>query len=253
MVRIVLEQPATAQFLVRKLYHFFINERAVPPDALLEPLCRVVSAKGVTTSRSWCGRSWPRAISTRRTPSGSVSKRPVEYVLGAVRAVYRSYGEDEADFRPLPHRAAGPSPGRDGAGSLRSPERQGLAGGTVLAERLHPAGRSNFAGALATGTLSSTQPRDRAMRRRNGPGPPPRPCRPSLALDPARLLVEEGVNRPTRSSPPSSSSISPAVSARRLRSSCWRSSPRGIPPAPPSRRVRGHPRDHDNSRISTRP
>ena len=39
VVRIVLEQPAAARFLVRKLYHFFVSEKAVPPDALLEPLC----------------------------------------------------------------------------------------------------------------------------------------------------------------------------------------------------------------------
>ena len=33
VVRIVLEQPAAARFLVRKLYHFFVSENAVPPDA----------------------------------------------------------------------------------------------------------------------------------------------------------------------------------------------------------------------------
>src|SRR5262249_22492001 len=32
VVRIVLEQPAAARFLVRKLYHFFISESSVPPD-----------------------------------------------------------------------------------------------------------------------------------------------------------------------------------------------------------------------------
>ena len=35
----MLEQPAAARFLVRKLYHFLVSERAVPPDALLEPRC----------------------------------------------------------------------------------------------------------------------------------------------------------------------------------------------------------------------
>jgi uncharacterized protein (DUF1800 family) len=39
VVRIVLEQPAAARFLIRKLYHFLVSERAVPPDSLLEPLC----------------------------------------------------------------------------------------------------------------------------------------------------------------------------------------------------------------------
>ena len=39
VVRIVLEQPAAARFLVRKFYGFFISENATPPDGLLEPLC----------------------------------------------------------------------------------------------------------------------------------------------------------------------------------------------------------------------
>ena len=39
VVRIVLEQPAAARFLVRKLYHFFVSEQPEVPDSLLEPLC----------------------------------------------------------------------------------------------------------------------------------------------------------------------------------------------------------------------
>jgi hypothetical protein len=38
IVRIILEQPAAARFLVRKLYRHFIREDEAPPDALLEPL-----------------------------------------------------------------------------------------------------------------------------------------------------------------------------------------------------------------------
>src|SRR5262245_7449272 len=38
IVKIVLEQPAAARFLVRKLYSYFVSE-ITPPDALLEPLC----------------------------------------------------------------------------------------------------------------------------------------------------------------------------------------------------------------------
>src|SRR5262249_16764864 len=39
VVRIVLERPAAAKFLVRKLYHGFVSENVEPTDALLEPLC----------------------------------------------------------------------------------------------------------------------------------------------------------------------------------------------------------------------
>src|SRR5205823_5751306 len=34
---ILLEQPATARFLVRKLFRFFVNETADPPEQLVEP------------------------------------------------------------------------------------------------------------------------------------------------------------------------------------------------------------------------
>src|SRR5262245_62440837 len=39
VVRIVLEQPAVARFLIRKLYQLFVSETEAPPDALLQPLC----------------------------------------------------------------------------------------------------------------------------------------------------------------------------------------------------------------------
>src|SRR6516164_7683954 len=39
VVRIVLEQPAAARLLVRKLYRFLVSEMAYPSDSLLEPLC----------------------------------------------------------------------------------------------------------------------------------------------------------------------------------------------------------------------
>jgi uncharacterized protein (DUF1800 family) len=38
VIRILLEQPACARFLVRKLYRFFINENVQAPDALIQPL-----------------------------------------------------------------------------------------------------------------------------------------------------------------------------------------------------------------------
>ena len=38
MVRILLDQPQAARFLVRKLYRYFISETHDPPAALLEPL-----------------------------------------------------------------------------------------------------------------------------------------------------------------------------------------------------------------------
>ena len=65
-------------------------------------------------------RSWFRFITSWKPSAGLVRtilssrlfysehafrkrvKGPVEYVVGAVRAVYRKYGEADADYRPLP-------------------------------------------------------------------------------------------------------------------------------------------------------
>lgn len=38
VIRLILEQPAAARFLVRKLFRHFISESETPPDRLLEPL-----------------------------------------------------------------------------------------------------------------------------------------------------------------------------------------------------------------------
>ena len=103
VVRIVLEQPAAAQFLVRKLYHFLISENAVPPDSLLEPLCEsfrksdydiAALVKTMLASRHFYSN---HAFRQR-------VKGPVEYVLGAAHAVYRRYDEQETDYRSLPQR-----------------------------------------------------------------------------------------------------------------------------------------------------
>src|SRR5205823_411093 len=45
-IRIVLDQPATARFLVRKLYRQFISETNVPPAALVEPLAESFRKSG---------------------------------------------------------------------------------------------------------------------------------------------------------------------------------------------------------------
>ena len=50
VVRIVLDQPACARFLVRKLYRHFVGEAATPPDALHRAAGRAVPQVGATTS-----------------------------------------------------------------------------------------------------------------------------------------------------------------------------------------------------------
>ncbi len=92
IVRIILEQPAAARFLVRKLYRAFISENANPPDALLEPLAAAfrrdydIAAlmKTMLSSRHFFS---PYAYRQR-------IKNPVEFVVGTVRLLFRKNAEE---------------------------------------------------------------------------------------------------------------------------------------------------------------
>ena len=152
MVRIVLEQPAAARFLVRKLYHFLVSEKAVPPDSLLEPLCESFRksdydiaglVRTILASRHfYSDHAFRQRI-----------KGPVEYVLGAVQAVYRRYGEDEADYRPLPQRVLVARLGAMGQHLFAPPNVKGWPGGPSWLNTSTVLERDNFAEALAMGTL----------------------------------------------------------------------------------------------------
>lgn len=84
--RIVLSQPAAAQFLARKLYRFFISESADPPATLLEPL-----AERIRTSDYDMGDTVGVILRSRHFFSEYAYrqriKSPVEHVLGVVRIV----------------------------------------------------------------------------------------------------------------------------------------------------------------------
>jgi uncharacterized protein (DUF1800 family) len=211
VVRIVLEQPAAARFLVRKLYHFLVSEKSVPPDSLLEPLCE--SFRKSDYDIAGLVRT---ILASRHFYSGHAFRQrvkgPVEYVLGAVQAVYRRYGEERADYRPLPQRALVARLDAMGQNLFMPPNVKGWPGGPSWLNTSTLLGRDNFAAALAMGTLwsnptpgstgataagSLTQGQSAGKSARSAslaelseePAPP-------LAFDPARLLAEEGVSRP---------------------------------------------------------
>jgi hypothetical protein len=211
VVRIVLEQPAAARFLVRKLYHFLVNEKNAPPDALLEPLCEsfrksdydiAVLVRTILASRHFYS---PHAFRQR-------VKGPVEYVMGAVQAVYRRYGEDETDYRSLPQRVLVAWLGAMGQNLFAPPNVKGWPGGETWLNTSTVLERDNFAGALAMGSLwSNPGPESttgmttvvpkpaQAGGKATQPAPPadmPEEPAPPLAFDPARLLAEERVSRP---------------------------------------------------------
>ena len=116
VVRIVLEQPAAARFLVRKLYRAFISESESPDDALIDPLADQfrrsdydIAALLRTMLRSnlfFSAHAYRRRI-----------KSPVEYVVGLLRTLeVRRSGR-----RAWHDRHAGPTPIR--SVQLRPPGR----------------------------------------------------------------------------------------------------------------------------------
>jgi uncharacterized protein (DUF1800 family) len=85
-VRILLKQPATARFIVRKLFRHFVSEAESPSDALLEPL-----VDQFRQSELDVGQVLRRMLSSRMFFSSAAYrqriKSPVEFVVGAVLGV----------------------------------------------------------------------------------------------------------------------------------------------------------------------
>jgi uncharacterized protein (DUF1800 family) len=180
VVRIVLQQQAAACFLVRKLYRFLISEAADPPAALLEPLCESFRKSdydiAALVRTMLASRIFYSAHAFRQRVKG-----PVEYVLGAVRAVYLRLGEGDRDFRPLPTQALAVRIAAMGQRLFAPPNVKGWPGGRAWLNTSTMLERDNFAEALAMGTLWDSAPRNPA---------PPR------AYDAARVLDEEKARRP---------------------------------------------------------
>jgi uncharacterized protein (DUF1800 family) len=211
VVRIVLEQPAAARFLVRKLYRELITEKAVPPDSLLEPLCESFRKSDYDIAglvrTMLASRHFYSDHAFRQRIKG-----PVEYVLGAVQAVCRRYGEEEPDYRSLPQRVLVDWLAAMGQVLFEPPNVKGWPGGPSWLNTSTMLERDNFAETLAVGTrwFSPTPDSTAATAAANptvgqAAGKPTQPAMsadmadepaPPLALDPARVLIEESVSRP---------------------------------------------------------
>jgi hypothetical protein len=192
VVRIVLEQSAAARFLVRKLYHFLINEKDVPPDTLLEPLYASFRKSGYDIARLVKTMLASRHFYSEQAFRQRI-KSPVEYVLGAVQAVYRRYDEKEADYRVLPQQVLVPRLAAMGQVLFAPPNVKGWPGGRSWLNTTRVLERANFAADLATGTLWAappSRPGAAASTKASEELVPPR------AFDTARLLREEDVSRP---------------------------------------------------------
>ncbi|HEV3082779.1 MAG TPA: DUF1800 domain-containing protein [Gemmataceae bacterium] len=231
VVRIVLEQPAVARFLVRKLYHFLVSEAAVPPDSLLEPLCESFRKSDYDIAALVRTMLASRHFYSKHAFRQRI-KGPVEYVLGAVQAVYRRYGEEEAHYRPLPPLALANRLSGMGQSLFAPPNVKGWPGGPAWLNTSTLLERDNFAAALAMGTLwaipsveasaatgvASLTPAQglgtqysvlstRKSSSSAAPADAPEEPAPPRAFDPARILEEEdgGDRRPAPSAQPAPS------------------------------------------------
>ncbi len=211
VVRIVLAQPAAASFLVRKLYHFFVSETVEPPDRFLDPLTDAFRKSGYDIAALM-----RRLLSSRHFYSEHAFrqriKSPVEYVLGAVQAVYGRYAEETAHYRPLPQQALIGRLGAMGQQLFSPPNVKGWPGGRTWLNTATVLERDNFAAALALGTLWTNPPAGSASvaavpatppgktagksSRSGSAADPFEETVPPKAFDSARLAQEEQANRP---------------------------------------------------------
>jgi hypothetical protein len=217
VVRIVLEQPVAARFLIRKLYQFLVSENTVPPEALLEPLCDSFRKRdhdiAALVRRILASRHFYSSHAFRQRIKG-----PVEYVLGAVQAVCRHYAEGTAEDRSLPPQVLAGRLSAMGQVLFEPPNVKGWPGGQSWLNTATLLARDNFAGALAMGTLWPSRPLAqrvlpaqtagsgtalpfpgfqqflRRLTRSTLAADAPDEPAPSRAFDPARLLEEEGAS-----------------------------------------------------------
>jgi hypothetical protein len=86
IVRIVLEHPACARHVVRKLYRHFVSEAATPPDKLVEPLADRLRRSdydiGAVLKAMLLSRHFYSPFAYRQRVRG-----PVEYVVGLLRSL----------------------------------------------------------------------------------------------------------------------------------------------------------------------
>ncbi|HEV3146047.1 MAG TPA: DUF1800 domain-containing protein [Gemmataceae bacterium] len=197
IVRIVLEQPAAARFLVRKLYHYLISEQAEPPDSLLEPLCTSFRKSDYDITALL-----KTMLSSRHFYSDYAFrqrvKSPVEFVLGAVNAVYGRVPEDNPDYRPLPQQVLVPWLDAMGQSLFAPPNVKGWPGAITWLNTSTVLERNNFATALAMGTLWTHATAGKSFGKPMSPAEFAEEPPPPKAFDCARLLAEEKADKPEK-------------------------------------------------------
>jgi hypothetical protein len=199
IVRILLQQPSAALFLVRKLYGFYVSETHKPPDSFLEPL-----AHSFRKSDYDIAALMRRILSSRHFFSDYAFrqriKSPVEFVLGAVRSVYRDYDSKDRKYQPLTQQNLVRHIDAMGQVLFAPPNVKGWRGAKSWLNTATMLERDNFAQLLAMGTLWSNRPYAPSLARPRAPqakpAAPPKPTDqpeepvPPTAFDPARIFHE---------------------------------------------------------------
>jgi uncharacterized protein (DUF1800 family) len=189
VVRILLEQPEAARFLVRALYRFYISETAEPPAALLQPL-----ADDFRKSDYDVGELVTTLLSSRLFFSEHAYrqrvKSPVEFTLGSVRALV----EGPVPPLVLAHRLEAM-----GQQLFAPPNVKGWEGGRSWLNTATVLARHNFAQKIALGRAAVMDVE--APEGAPGQVPPPQaqpqqedPAEP--ALDPATIVRREKASDP---------------------------------------------------------
>jgi uncharacterized protein (DUF1800 family) len=187
VVKIILEQPAAARFLVGKLYAFYVSETP-PPGKLLEPLCA-----SFRETEYDVGALLKTLLSSRVFFSDHAFRKriksPVEYALGGALTVYRRFEDKDPHSRPLPHQALVKWIGSMGQILFAPPNVKGWPGGRTWLNTATLLDRDNFAAMLASGELW-VPPAETTGFAINPDVPPPR------AFDSARVVEEEKATKP---------------------------------------------------------
>src|SRR5438552_6301808 len=145
IVRIILEQPAAALFVVRKLYRFFISENESPADALLEPL-----AQAFRKSDYDIGLLVKTMLSSRLFFSEHAYRQRVKSLVEFVVGVVRTF----EGTRPSPATMA---PELEAMGQLlfAPPNVKGWSGGKAWLNTATILARNSFAKRMAVGDAPS--------------------------------------------------------------------------------------------------
>jgi hypothetical protein len=195
VVRILLDRPEAARFLVRKLYRAFISESASPPPRLLEPLAERFRKGDYDIAAVLRTMLHSRLFFSEHAYRQRI-KSPVEFVAGTARALVKI---DQAE---LPPTVLAAQVGAMGQPLFEPPTVKGWAGGRAWLNSATVLARNNFAETAASGLYPAqvdapangfavAAPPAEAPAAPKGPAPEPPPHR-----DPAGLVREEKAATP---------------------------------------------------------